>query len=1580
LFTAEEMAQHGQQLAAVHELTHGRGRDRLLRRLGDNEGVLADACALLTKSAGEQHRVTPAGEWLLDNFHLIDEEVRTAKRHLPAGFSRELPRIASGHNAGLPRVYDLALHAVAHGDSRLGRGSLMRFIDSYQTVKTLSLGELWAVPIMLRLALIENLRRVASRVADSIAERDLAGQWADRMIDVAEHDPKSLILVVADMARSQPPTSAPFVAELSRRLQGRSTALALPLTWVEQHLSESHQTIEQLVKFETQAQAAAQVSVSNSIGSLRLLASMDWREFVEKLSKVEQVLREDPADVYARMEFATRDSYRHAVERIAQLSDASQVEVATAALKLARDAALGPQAQAQVHRSHVGFWLVDAGQAQIERAVSMRSTFIHRVRRVVAHRPLAWFAGAILTTTLLFAFLLLVIATDGLATPLAAVSIGPWIVAVAVVASLVSASQLAVAIVNWLAPLVALPKALPRMDFSLGIPASSRTLVVVPTMLSSPQGIDALVEALEVRYLANRDAQLQFALLTDFLDASAKTLPSDEALLAHAQACIEALNRRYDGHPFLLLHRPRSWNAADRVWMGRERKRGKLEDLNAMLRGAGSERFCLVVGDTEPLLGVRYVITLDTDTQLPRDAARKFVATMAHPLNRARLGGRPQAPRVVGGYGILQPRVGVSLAAASRTRYGRLFGGDAGIDPYTRAVSDVYQDLFGEGSFIGKGIYDVDAFEQVLGNRLPEGRVLSHDLLEGGHARSGLISDVDLIEESPSRHDADVKRRQRWMRGDWQIAAWVLPRVPTAPRVQGGAHQRAVGPNPLSALTRMKILDNLRRSLVPAALVVLLLIGWTVLAHPMLWTLAVVAVLFLPAGLAAAFDLLRKPDALALRTHLLGVAASAGRQAAQALVALATLPYEAWFSVDAILRTLWRLHVSGRGLLEWQTSAEATARPAATALGDLQATFQRMAVAPALALVTWAVLAVVRPEALPAALPVLLLWAAAPAIIWWLNQPLARRQSTISHAQAQQLRLLARRTWAFFETFVGPADHHLPPDNVQEHPVARIAHRTSPTNIGLSLLATLAAHDFGYVTTPELIERTRATLDTMGRLERHRGHWLNWYDTRTLQPLRPAYVSAVDSGNLAGHLLTLRAGLVGLAGLDHAKPRDNVLIDGLADTLALLRQALSQGGDTVPLERFAMLLAHMRTAVPRTPQELHASWQVLLQHATDLLLDASLATPEAERWAQALKHQCAAAAMSPAPSDEAALAAQREQLLQLAERIGVMAEMDFGFLYDASRDLLAIGYNVDDHKRDTGHYDLLASEVRLASFVAIATGQIPQASWFALGRQLAAFDRKTVLLSWSGSMFEYLMPMLVMPSYEHTLLDETMRGAVEWQVRYGRQRGVPWGISESGYNATDAQLNYQYRAFGVPGLGLKRGLAADLVVAPYATVMALMVDPQAAVANLQRLTDEGLAGTFGYHEAIDYTPSRLPRGDKSAVVRSYMAHHQGMSLLALAYLLLDRPMQRRFESDPALQATLLLLQERVPRVVPFHQEMAERVDFRVGQPGAETPLRVVPSPHTASPEVQLLSNGRYHVMLTASGGGYSLEFPRFPGH
>ncbi|MHB8066739.1 MAG: GH36-type glycosyl hydrolase domain-containing protein [Desulfobaccales bacterium] len=1611
LFSAEQMEQHGKTLAGSHQLSPGGPQGRLLKRLAENKDVLIGVRNLLTEAVKANRRITPAGEWLLDNFYLIEEQIRTAKRHLPKGYSRELPRLLNGPSAGLPRVYDLALETISHGDGRVDPEGLSSFIAAYQTVTDLKLGELWAIPIMLRIALIENLRRVAARIAIDRIDRSLADYWADQMTEIAEQDPKSLILVIADMARSNPPMVSSFVAELTRRLQGQGPDLALPLTWIEQRLAECGWTSKELVQSENQQQAADKVSMSNSIGSLRFLGAMDWRVFVETMSVVEQTLRQDPGAVYSKMDFPTRDRYRHVVEEIAKGSRHSESQVARQAIQLARE---GAARKGEDDRTgHVGFYLIDKGLAQLERTVELRRSPLAALRRVSRRFPLLLYIGTIMLVTALI--------TGSFLGKAQADEPSGWILGLIVILSLLGASHLAIALVNWLATLMVRPQPLPRLDFSTGIPRESSTLVVVPTMLTSPQNIAALIEALEVRFLANRDENLHFGLLTDFRDAPAETLPEDEPLVNLARQGIEDLNEKYRGSrgdTFFLFHRPRRWNPSELVWMGYERKRGKLAELNSFLRGGSKDCFALVVGAIAVLSGVKYVITLDTDTQLPRDAAWQLVGAMAHPLNRARFDADKQ--RVCEGYGILQPRVAVSLPGTNRSRYARLWGSDPGIDPYTHAVSDVYQDLFQEGSFIGKGIYEVDAFEQALNGCFPENRILSHDLLEGCYARAGLLSDVQLYEEYPSRYSADVSRRHRWIRGDWHLTRWLLPGVPGP-----GPHLQK---NPLSGLSRWKIFDNLRRSLVSAALTLLLLLGWTVLSSAWFWTLSVMGIIFIPSLLASLLEMFQKPADVLLGQHLTALGRSVGRHCAQAAFTFACLPYEAFFSLDAIIRTGVRILITRKRLLEWNPSGDRERH----SRSDLVASFQAMWIAPSIALATAIYLAFSKPAVLSVAGPILGLWFALPAIAWWISRPLTRRAAKLTADQTRFLQKISRKTWAFFETFVGPEDHWLPPDNYQEHPVARVAHRTSPTNMGLALLANLAAYDFGYISAGRLVERTANALHTMAALERHRGHFYNWYDTQSLQPLLPIYISTVDSGNLAGHLLTLRAGLLALPDRQILDAR---WFDGLRDTLGIIVDTAG-GAALAPLTQLQKDLAATADSRPTTLAAARLCLDRLATSAEDLVrsLDAD---PESQLrwWAQSLFRQCRDGLdeltflapwtllpasfgllsefqgigemptlrqlarleedLLPAIAPQLALAVTSEEcarfdklrqlitkasqraaariaaIEQLAQQSSELTRMEYGFLFDQTRHLMAIGYNVSERRLDSSYYDLLASEARFPTFVAIAQGELPQESWFALGRLLTTVGGEALLLSWSGSMFEYLMPLLVMPTYENTLLDQTCKVAVERQIEYGKKRGVPWGISESGYNAIDIHLNYQYRAFGVPGLGLKRGLAEDLVIAPYASALALMVAPEEACLNLEQLAAVGFEGKFGFYEAIDYTPSRLPRGQSSAVVRSFMAHHQGMSFLSLAYLLLDRPMQKRFESDPLFQATLLLLQERIPKATTFYVHADEITGSQPTSSVPETPVRVFHTPDTPIPEVQLLSNGSYHVMITNAGGGYS---------
>lgn len=1556
LFSDDQLRRHAVALAGQHQLDPQRGSNRLLLRLADNEQALVETHDLVTGAEAQGHGVGPAGEWLLDNFHLVEQQIRLARLHLPRGYSRELPRLLSGMAAGLPRVYDLALQLISHVDGRVDAENVNHFLAAYQSVTSLTLGELWAVPIMLRLGLIENLRRVSAHIAQRHRDRNLAIGWAGRLLAAAETEPARVLNLLAEMARSDPPFSNQFVEEFCGRLHGQSPALATVQSWIQHQLAEQGLTREQLQRADNAIQAADQVSIGNSIGSLRFLSATDWREFVENMSGVERVLRADPAAVYAAMDFATRDRYRQCIEELSRQAGVAEDAVARAAIELAAEGAASEGAAGRT--AHVGYFLIDQGRPQLERGLHLRWSIRRSLTRSARRFSLLCYLGSL--------SLLTATAAGLLCTSILPLDWHDWRCWLLLLFGVTAASQMAVAVVNLLSNAIVRPRLLPRLDFSRGIPDANRTIVVIPTLLTTPRGVADLVEGLEIRYLGNRDPNLFFALLTDFCDCPEPEEGNDAELLRLAREGIQALNARHSPagvSRFQLFHRSRVWNPHERLWMGYERKRGKLEQFNALLRGGPREPFSEIIGDLSLLPTIRYVITLDTDTGLPRDTGRKLVGTMAHPLNRPRFA--PETGRVVEGYAILQPRTPISLLSASRSRFARLSAGETGVDPYTREVSDVYQDLFGEGSYVGKGIYDVDAFRQATAGRFPENLVLSHDLVESGYARSGLVSDVELQEDHPASFAAEMSRRHRWIRGDWQIAGWLLPRMFRP------ARQRL--PELLTPLGWWKIFDNLRRSLVPPALVLLLFCGWTMAPEPTgFWTLFVLLLLLSPLLVSTLGELLRKPRDRPLATHVATVWKSLGRQLAGTGLALSTLPYRAVVHLDAILVSGGRMLFTRRGLLLWHTPRYEKRNRCTTLPGFLK----EMWVAPLFAMIGMAALVLTHVAELAVSGPLLLLWLVSPALAWWISQPLVPAQPGLTQAQETFLRGLSRRTWHYFEVQVNETENWLPPDNVQEEPELLIASRTSPTNVGIALLAGLAARDFGYISTGQLLDRTEKTLGTMERLERHRGHFYNWYDTRTLEPLSPLYVSSVDSGNLAGALHTLRGGLLELRSQPILSPQ---VLAGLSDTLQL---ASSVSVDT---------LRKRLQAPPRPDLPATLAWLKDFERAVAAL--PAEGDAEGRWWMQALAGQCRATREeldcllqdSPAwdhvptllelaavPFGGGRAAALISRIEQLARRCATLAVMDFKFLYDPACDLLSIGYNVTDHRRDPSYYDLLASEARLASFILVAQDQLPPDHWFALGRQMTTHNGAKALLSWSGSMFEYLMPLLVMPTYEHTLLDQTCRTVVARQIEYGRQRGVPWGISESCYNLTDARGVFQYGAFGVPGLGLKRGLAADLVIAPYASALALMVDPGEACRNLQKLAAAGYQGTYGLFEAIDFTPSRLPRGMMCVPLRSFMAHHQGMSLLALTSLLQHQPMQRRFLSEPQFKAAELLLQERIPKTAsPLQPHAAEVSAARQPPPKVASSMRVCSSPHTPIPEVHLLSNGRYHVMATNAGGGYS---------
>lgn len=1607
LFTEEQLEQHARAIALKHQLISEHPSEQLLKRLAKNENILLDVHALLSETVKNNNRIPPAGEWLLDNFYLIEEQIYTGKKHLPKGYSMGLPQLLKGESAGLPRVYDIAVEIISHSDGHVDLKSLLSFVTAYQSQTFLKIGELWAIPIMLRLALIENLRRISIQISNDIAYKLLANKWADEMVSKAENDPKNLVLVIADMARSQPPMVSSFIAELSRRLQEKGNSLSLPLNWIEQTLSDSGVNSMELIHQENQKQAADQVSISNSISSLRFLSTTDWRDFVETTSIIEQTLLKDINGIYEQMDFYTRDSYRHAVEKIAKFSHHTEQQVAEMAINFAHENA---ENIADRRTSHVGYFLSGKGLQYLQKAAKMKALKLDIFKNIFNKIPFTLYLGGI--------FLITALLTYGLIEKAFYKHISTALLLLLFVLIALAVSRLAVSIINWLSTLLAKPYLLPRMDFSAGIPQEYQTMVVVPTMLNTVAGIAHLIEGLEVRFLANRDANLQFALLTDFKDAAAETLPEDELLLQAARNKIIELNKKYHrqkNDTFFLFHRPRKWNKKEKIWMGYERKRGKLSELNALIQTNNKDFFLTIVGEESVYSSVKFILTLDTDTQLPRDAAWKLAGTLAHPLNHAYYDKKKK--RVTEGYTILQPRVSNSLPGNSSSIFARMHGNEPGTDPYTKATSDVYQDLFKEGSFIGKGIYNIAAFEEVLNDTFPENSILSHDLLEGCYARSGLVTDVQLYEEYPDKYNTDMQRRHRWIRGDWQIANWILPLVP--------GPGKKILKNPLSLLSKWKIFDNIRRSLVPISILLLLFYGWCFSEAPVFWTTVVVLIIILPSLINLVWTLFSRPQDVLFTQHFIFSVKAASNQFLQHLLELASLPYEAYLNADAILRTLWRMFFSHRNLLQWSPyhSSLNTSK-------TIKDAYISMWFGPLLSIFLFNYLTIYVPLILIVAMPFLILWTVAPFMTWLISRPFSQKPASISAEQIIYLRMLGRKIWFFFETFVNKEDNWLPPDNYQQDPVERIAHRTSPTNIGLSLLAALTANDFGYISISETIERTNNTLTTMLRMERYRGHFYNWYDTESLFPLLPRYVSTVDSGNLAGNLVTLRQGLLALA---DKKIFTLSIFNGMADATRVL---IEKTATPDLLQPFLKEVNELSVINEENIKEIKDQLDLLETSFKNILLEMDFdPDSENEEWANNILHQIAFAkneintlvpwlllpptpekfsniipdlpaipsikqlakieqhlshqilmAYAPDNTNEenewlnqfgacitaAGLKGKQMMLLlkQMALKCVELASMDYDFLYDRQQHLLTIGYNVDENRRDNSYYDLLASEARLTTFIAIAQGKLPQESWFSLGRQLTNLGTTPILLSWSGSMFEYLMPLLIMPTYDNTLLDQTYKAVIQKQIDYGKKRGVPWGISESGYNMVDAQLNYQYRAFGVPGLGFKRGLGEDLVITPYATVMSLMVAPTDAYDNLQVLKTAGFEGKYGFFEAIDYTASRLLRRQTHAVVKSFMAHHQGMSFLSLSYLLLDKPMQQRFEADVQVKATLLLLQERIPRITTFYSPSVHADDMSI-TPGFDTSMRVINTPHTTIPEVQLLSNGRYNVMVTNAGGGYS---------
>ena len=1545
-------------VAAAQRVAARRRRRRtpLLVRLEQNRRVLEDAYTRLNAAADGGISVGPAGEWLLDNYHVIQEHIGEVRESLPSGYYRELPVLAGGPLAGYPRVYELAITLISHTEGRIALDNVSGFVTAFQQISVLTIGELWAIPAMLRLGLIENVRRMALRSVQRVDEIRSADSAAARLI-AAHLEGDSAVDAELNRFVSSPPTLTPtfvsrFVQQLRQEAGGHAATRLL-----EQWIAEEAMTPQEATTRSTERMAITQVVMANSITSLRAVGRMEWRTFVEAESRIERVLRDDPSGFYGGMTFATRDRYRHSVERIAKRTRLSEEAVAEKTIECARS---GLNRHPEDQRlAHVGYYLVDEGLVQLERLAQYTPAPGERVDRWVRRHPNVVFVGGIG-----FATILALAAVLWLGGP-AARTVWPWVLLV----GLLPAADIAVNLVNQLVTAFLQPRPLSKLDLhEHGVPAEYRTAVVIPTLFPNVESVEESLENLEVQFLANREAHLHFALLGDFTDSSSETREDDAAILEAAVAGINTLNARYAAgreDAFYLFHRPRRWNPVEGVWMGWERKRGKLAEFNRFVLTGEESGFSAIVGDKSLLRSVRYVITLDSDTTLPPDAAPALVGALAHPLNRAvyddKLG------RVVSGYGILQPRVGVSLPSAHRSLFAAIHSGHPGVDPYTTAVSDVYQDLYGEGSFTGKGVYEVVAFERATSGRFPENTLLSHDLIEGNYARAGLATDVIVYDDYPTRYLTYTRRKHRWIRGDWQLLPWLRRWVPGP---QGRERNR------LSILSRWKIIDNLRRSTVELAQLIFLVAGWTLFpGSPIRWTLLGIGAIAAPWIVALLLALVRPPLDKSWRAYYAAVAHDFITSIQQIALAVAFLCHQAWASADAIVRTMWRMKVSHRHLLQWQTASQIE-RGTGTTTG---AVWRQMGLGVGLAALIIALVAWRRSElTLPdweyvvGVLPLGLAWIASPLIAKALAAPALPKELRLAGEGRRQMHRYALLHWRFFDRFVSERTNWLAPDNFQEDPKPVVALRTSPTNIGLQLLATVSAQDLGFITLDDMARRLELAFRTLERMRRLQGHFYNWYDLTDLRVLEPAYVSTVDSGNLAGHLIALRQACLALI----EQPLNGRVGRGVDVALLLAderrKQLIPNHSAGKQLRAALKLVSQFGRHTPSTPRLARLS-DALRQYETEVNsagLGAGLAEALTE-WTSWSLRLIGAQAEWMVKSEDGRQAEVLRRLEAIAERAYRYAmEMDFRVLFDKQRKLFTIGLAANTHTPDPSYYDLLASEARLASYLAVAKNDAPVDHWFRLGRTLTYAAGKAALVSWSGSMFEYLMPMLVMRSFPSTVLAQTTKGALVRQVAYGGERGVPWGVSESAYNLRDRHHTYQYRPFGVPDLALKRGLGRELVVAPYASLLAAMIDPQRALANLRELERLGALGPYGFRESLDYT---RPDPEMSyALVSAFFAHHIGMSLIAMTNVLSNNIWQSRFHADPMVRSAELLLHERIPRRLVVQEAQDLRPDEAMPEADTERPsVRELDTPDTAQPHIALLGHVPYTIMVSHCGAGYS---------
>ncbi|MFY9176826.1 MAG: glucoamylase family protein [Caldicoprobacterales bacterium] len=1604
----EDLISRVKNLANKHKITgHKKSISRDFANIEQDSRLLLEAYKKINEQVKSYKRVISSAEWLLDNFYMLEEQSKQIQHQLPDNL-REYPVLESG----IPRIYAIAEDIVDYTDGQLDEDILIEYLREYQSVTPLTSGELWIVPLMIKIALIKKIREIAVHIVELQKQKNEGNKWGSLLLENIDAPKEKLHQLIMEHDKINSYMSSSYAEAMLRVFRNSGSKGTSLVTWLDGKLALQGINIDDMVQLEHQTQAKYQVSIGNAITSLRFLQSVKWEDIFENLSFLEKILREDPSGFYAKMEFVSREYYRNELVKLANKYKVSELDVAKIAIECAKKTK--DSSSDNIRKGHVGYYIVDEGRNELKAKLGDKN---QRDGWLKDHPEAFYFGsiGLIILVTLGIALNYLYrIDTEQ----------NPLILLLSGLILFIPVVTLAVGLIHWIIPRIISPCYLPKLELEDGIPEEYRTMVVIPTLLSSEDRVWELIEQMEVFYLANQGENIHFALLGDFKDSNKEKEPEDKAIINAATKAVNELNQRYQGNGeciFYFFHRNRQWNAAQKSWMGWERKRGALVEFTSLLRGDENTGFTTKIGDLSILPKIKFVITLDADTHLPRDAAKRLIGALAHPLNRPVVD--KSLDRVVKGYGILQPRIGIAVDSASRSSFALTFSGQTGLDPYTTAVSDVYQDLFCEGIFTGKGAYEVDVFNDVLKDAIPENTILSHDLLEGSYIRAGLVTDIELIDGYPANYISYSMRLHRWVRGDWQLIPWLFSSVTN--------RKKDKVKNPLTAISKWKIFDNMRRSLLSPSLFLLLTLGLTVLpGSDWFWLGLFVVTLTMPLLMDVVGTFIGRMGAH--NRSLVDILYGTKNLAMQIILTFVFLAHQAFLMTDAIVRTLIRVFFTRQNMLEWVTAADADRKFKGT-LGDY---WRKMlpAMIVSVAFFFWVVFIRKYVPFIPLAISIT--WLLSPLIAYRISQPKDRQIPELSKEQIEKLRMISRKTWKYFDEFIKGEDNWLPPDNYQEEPYVGLAHRTSPTNMGMALVSILSARDLGYISTSQVLHRFKKTFDTLEKLEKWKGHFFNWYDTRTLEPLRPRYVSSVDSGNLACYLVLIKQGIEELL----SRPLiGQEMILGLKDTIKLDFEkngnsipsiiSMLEANEEIALTEWKLTLNQLGSIGDYTDKQIDdfkkeidelAPWVDLLLEPPRSIRGQNGLSEEVkknfERLVDSLNKNFSIMRILDDYHDildnlskvissirqakdsekesrqitnwlrqleialgESHIAARKIAAIckKLTDRIDeIFNNMDFSVLYDEKKELFSIGYDIEAEKLQDVYYDLLASEARQTSFIAIAKGDIPQKHWFKLARSLTLVGDSRSLLSWGGTMFEYLMPLLIMKNYKNTLWDETYQTVVKGQRQYGDQRHVPWGVSESAFYAFDLQLNYQYKAFGVPKLGLKSGLIKDIVVSPYASIMALGIDPLATMKNIEHLIAEGMCGEYGMYESIDYTPERVPHRKKSMIVKTYMIHHQGMIFLALNNYLNKNIIQERFHSIPMIKATELLLQERIPQreiIIKDYKNESDVKDIETEKKAYQEiySRNIINTAHTPIPEVCILSNNQYTTVITNSGGGFS---------